>query len=137
MLQDTTPPMPCARVIAVDDSEDTVMVVRALLAADGHHCRIATCGRDAVSLCQREPFDCMLLDMNLGDTTGLAVAERLAHMPGARPPHIILMSGRPREEFLSALRNGLIDAYMPKPAEMESLLAAVRTALTPRHSLAS
>ena len=118
--------LPPARVIAVDDNEDTVMLVRALLATDGHSCRVATSAADAVALCQRESFDCMLLDMNLGDSNGLAVAQRLAGLPGARPPHIILLSGRPREEFTDSLRDGLIDAYMPKPAGMGRLLAAVR-----------
>ena len=111
-----------ARVLAVDDDADTTATVRALVEMDGHRCYTAQSGADALALCKRHHFDCMFLDERLGPLSGLAVAQRLGGSDSTmRPTHIVLLTGLPREDFLSALRDRTIDSYLRKPATLENI----------------
>ena len=126
--------VPCARVLIVDDDTDTVDTLIVLLEQDGHICSAAYTGPGAIRACEADAFDCMVLDHQLGEVTGLAVAERLSASP-LRPHHIILLTGHARDDFEAALRNGLIDGHVQKPAEFAELVTRVRASLQPRHSL--
>ena len=117
------------RVLVVDDTPDTVELVCALLAAEGHDCAGATSGAQALERCEAEHFDCMLLDGQLGDTSGVAVAERLGREPASRPPYIFLMSGHDEQEFAVQLRSGLVDGYIAKAADACQLVDTVQRAL--------
>ena len=123
--------IPCARVLIVDDDTDTVDTLIVLLEQDGHDCAAAYTGPGAIRACEADLFDCMVLDHQLGEVTGLAVAERMADSP-MRPNHIILLTGHSRDEFETALRAGLIDGHLQKPAELSQLVLRVRASLTPR-----
>lgn len=128
---DTVSEVPCARVLIVDDDTDSVDTLIVLLEQDGHECSAAYTGPGAIRACEAQPFDCMVLDHQLGEITGLAVAERLAASP-MRPRHIILLTGHARGEFEAALRNGLIDGHVQKPGELAELVQRVRASLQPR-----
>ena len=111
-----------ARVLAVDDDPDTARTVRALVEIDGHQCYTANTGADALALCAEHHFDCMFLDARLGALSGLAVAQRLGGSESTmRPTHIVLLSGAPREDFFSALRDRIVDSYLRKPATLENI----------------
>ena len=123
--------IPCARVLIVDDDTDTVDTLIVLLEQDGHICSAAYTGPGAIRACEADAFDCMVLDHQLGEITGLAVAERLSASP-MRPNHIILLTGHARDDFDAALRNGLIDGHVQKPAEFSELVTRVRASLQRR-----
>jgi two-component system OmpR family response regulator len=123
--------IPCARVLIVDDDTDTVDTLVTLLEQDGHACSAAYTGAGAIRACEADAFDCMVLDHQLGEVTGLAVAERLSTSP-MRPNHIVLLTGHARDDFEAALRNGLIDGHLQKPAEFSDLVQRVRNSLKPR-----
>ena len=129
------PELICARVLIVDDDTDTVDTLVTLLEQDGHACSAASTGPGAIRACQADVFDCMVLDHQLGEVSGLAVAERLSGSP-MRPNHIILLTGHARDDFEAALRNGLIDGHVQKPAELAELVLRVRASLKPRNGLA-
>jgi FixJ family two-component response regulator len=82
-------------------------------------------------LCRSQQFDCMLLDVRLQHMSGLSIAERLADSE-FRPRHIVLMTGTDVKEFESALRNGLVDGYLQKPADLDDLIERVTASLNPR-----
>ena len=122
-------PLDRTRVLVVDDNPDTVELVCALLAADGHECEGATSGAQALERCEAEHFDCMVLDVQLGDTTGIAVAEQLGREPAARPPYIFLMSGYDESEFATQLRTGVVDGYIAKATDACQLVDTVHRVL--------
>ncbi len=121
--------LPCANVLVVDDDRDTVEAIAVILEAEGHTCTKARSGKEALELCKSKKFDCMLLDVTLGDTSGIAVAKALAQTPDIRPRHVVLLSGHPKSDFLSELRNGLVDGFISKPADIHILAEAVQSAL--------
>ena len=121
---------PCGRVIVVDDDADIVATLVMRLEMDGHECLGVTSASEALRACQKQRFDCMVLDAQLGPSAGLAVAERLAASP-MRPNHIVILTGHPKDDFESPLRNGLIDAYVQKPVDVGALAERVQLALRP------
>lgn len=114
-----------ARVLIVDADSANLETLCLLLQSHGHDCTRAATASAALAHCLREQFDCMLVHASLGGTSGIALADRLSHEPQARPPHIVLMSGRPKADFNHQLREGVVDAFLRKPAGVDELLAVV------------
>ncbi len=53
------------------------MSIRELLGHDDIDVSTVTTGSEALSLIEKEPFDCVVLDLRLPDMTGFDVLERL------------------------------------------------------------
>jgi CheY-like chemotaxis protein len=126
--------IPCARVLIVDDETDTVDTLVTLLEQDGHECAAAYNGAGAIRACEADVFDCMVLDHWLGEVNGLEVARHFLDSP-MRPGRIILLTGTPRDDFESALDDGLIDDHLQKPAEPSALVLRVRASLKARDAI--
>ncbi len=106
-------------------------VATTLLTQRGHLVVLATNGREAIAILEREPFDLILMDVEMPEMDGLeataAIRER-EKTTGDRIPIIALtahaMKGD-RERFLQA---GM-DGYIAKPIEATRLYEAVEAAL--------
>jgi CheY-like chemotaxis protein len=120
--------LPRARVLIVDDDTDTVDTLVTLLEQDGHACAAAYNGAGAIRACEADAFDCMVLDHWLGEVNGLEVARHFLDSP-LRPNRIILLTGDPRDDFETALDDGLVDDHVQKPAEPAALVLRVRRSL--------
>jgi DNA-binding NarL/FixJ family response regulator len=82
-----------ARVLIVDDHAPFRSLARRLLAADGFQVvGEAVDGADAISAARTLAPDVVLLDVQLPDLDGFAVAETLAAAPDA--PIVVLVSSR-------------------------------------------
>lgn len=122
----------CAVVLVVDDDADTRETLCVILEAEGHECVSVGTGSQAIAACRERRFDCMLLDYSLGTMSGLAVAQRLGGSESVnRPSHVLLMTGHDRAEFSSAIREGLVDGYVQKPADLDKLVDMVRNSIKP------
>jgi len=95
-------------VLIVDDHEDFRRSAAALLAAEGFDVVGSVADGDgAVEAVARLQPEVVLLDIQLPDVDGFAVAERLAQTED--PPHVVLISSReaasygPRLEGVPAL----------------------------------
>lgn len=74
----------------------------------------------------------MLLDVVLEGASGLAVAQRLGGSEsGIRPTHVYLITGKPKSDFVDALREGWADGHILKPVASDELDAIVRSSLRP------
>ena len=121
-----------ARILVVDDHAESRRVVEAAVALSGLRCVSASGADDAMTLCARERFACMLLDEVLGDDSGLALAARLHGLPTSRPARILMVSGLAPAFFEEALREGVIDGFIEKPVQLDELIAAVEAAVGAR-----
>ena len=82
-----------ARVLIVDDHDDFRASASALLAAEGFTVVGGVAdGAGVVGAVERLRPDVVLLDVQLTDADGFAVAERLAAM--SDPPRVVLISSR-------------------------------------------
>ena len=115
------------RVLVAEDNPTNQALVAALLKQKGHRVTIVGNGRLAADRAVLEPFDLVLMDVQMPEMSGLEATglirdhERTA---GGHVPIVALtaraMAGD-REQCLAA---GM-DAYVPKPLRAEDLFAAI------------
>jgi PAS domain S-box-containing protein len=112
------------RVLYAEDNPVNVELVRHVM----HLCpqwqlEVATNGSDAIEQILRDPPDLLLLDMHLGDMTGLDVAEALSHHEHtAKLPKVILSADVMPDQRHAAKAQGFVD-YLTKPLEVHKLMA--------------
>lgn len=111
------------RVLYAEDNEVNIEVVRgALLARPAFELRIATSGSQALAFARADPPDLMLVDMHLGDSTGLELASVLLADPRTRGIRLVALSADALPAQIdAALRLGF-EAYLTKPVDIPELL---------------
>lgn len=112
------------RILIVDDEADFRIPIRAVLEKQGMEVREAgTAAEMDAELCCFEA-DILLLDVKLPDETGLEIAHRLKQ---SRTIDIIMLSALSEVEHrVEGLTSGA-DYYLPKPVELQELLAVIRS----------
>lgn len=128
MSAPTLPEQPT--VLVFDDEEDLRDIMCRMLERRGFTTLPAGDPRDAVSVCRRHDGEIHLLlaDLGMPDAIGVELArEATAVRPDLR---VLYISGLPKE---SAVQQGIVDddaTVVQKPFTTESLVSAVRGALT-------
>jgi DNA-binding response OmpR family regulator len=113
------------RVLVVDDQEDIREMARLVLAGAGYDVVTVPSGREALRLTRTEPFDLVLLDINMPDLDGWATLRllRADEMQDALPVAMFSVKGEIRDKVAS-LQDGAID-YVTKPFGVDELIARV------------
>ncbi len=115
------------RVLLVDDNALNVELFVDSLVADGHEVvveRDGVAGRDRAL---REPFDVVILDVQLPGMDGIAVCRAL-RIAGVHAPILALSSAAMADQVSRGLSAGF-DAYLTKPISPKALREAVRNAV--------
>lgn len=112
-------------LVIEDDPSIAAGLVRGLRDA-GFEVSLETTGAGALSAVAREPFDLVVLDLNLPDSTGFDVLDVWRARQSL--PVIVLTARTELRDRLRAFDLGAAD-YLPKPFWMEELVARIRTRL--------
>jgi PAS domain S-box-containing protein len=130
VAQPTSDIVPCARplrVLLAEDSPVNQAVATRFLAKRGHIVTVANNGAEALAAYQRQPFDVVLMDVQMPQMDGYeatAAIRKLEQQTGGRIPIIATtahaMSGD-RDRCLAA---GM-DRYVSKPVRPRELFAAI------------
>lgn len=122
------------RILVVDDDDTLRLGVRAVLEPKGYHCEEAADGVAAIervtwAMTSGQPFDIVLLDVNMPRLSGI---EALAKIKEQRPATacLIMTAYSNVQDAVTAIKHGAFD-YLEKPVEAERLLElidSVRTA---------
>ena len=116
-------------ILAVDDEEDILELLRYNLAREGYRVTGATSGEEAVKTAGVLLPDLILLDLLLPGVDGLEVCRRLKGDARTRPIPIIMLTAKGEEaDIVAGLELGA-DDYLTKPFSPRVLLARIRTAL--------
>ncbi|EIF34922.1 signal transduction histidine kinase [Burkholderia sp. Ch1-1] len=123
-------------VLIADDDGVSRRVTQALIGRLGYQVEGVSTGRGALELLRTRPFDVAVLDINMPDLNGLALARELHEQTefGVAVP-LIALSGSPPPE--NDCRLALFDDYLVKPVSMQTLDDAIAKVLLRRRSLAS
>lgn len=110
-------------VLYAEDNVVNVELVRQVLRMRPQwHLEVARCGREAIEMALSHPPQLMLLDMHLGDMSGLDVADALAsHATLACVPCVALSADAMPDQISEARRRGFVD-YLTKPLDVGRLL---------------
>ncbi len=117
-------PIPPLRILVAEDNALNQLFVQTVLEHGGHAVDVVGDGREAVAALSREAFDLALLDVQMPELDGLAVARlvREGKVPGC-PEDLPLVAVTAhalvgdRECFLAAG----VDDYLSKPLDLEEL----------------
>ena len=122
-----------ARVLVIDDDEESRTLMKAMLTGVGHQVEEALDGRDGLRMFEERPADLVLTDINMPGMDGHEVIVAFRKLHAAVP--IIAISGggsMPKDELLSsAAALGAVEVIM-KPFEFRQLVGAVERALKGR-----
>jgi two-component system OmpR family response regulator len=112
------------RILLVEDDAVLHEVIQRSLEDAGSHVDSAWTLAEARHLWQVQPFDAVLLDLNLPDGSGVA-ALREARSRGDRTPVLVLTARNRIDERIAGLDAGA-DDYLGKPFELGELAARLR-----------
>ena len=102
------------------------MLFRSLLSQMGYRADLAANGIEAIQCIERQPYDLVLMDVQMPEMDGLEAARRItARWPPAQRPRIVAMTANAmqgdREECIAA---GM-DDYVTKPIRVDALVQAL------------
>ncbi len=123
--------MEAERILIVDDDQAVVDLCQQSL-GDEYHLSRVTSGQAALQRLEKEPFDLVLVDLDITDTDGLEVLRRACE---ASPPcSVIAMTEQGTlEKVLDSLRAGA-HSFLLKPFGPDELALTVREALADHRS---
>ncbi|MBR9979614.1 MAG: response regulator, partial [Desulfatitalea sp.] len=114
------------RILVAEDTPVNQMVIQRHLTERGHSVFLATNGREALAACRREPFDLILMDVQMPEMDGLEATRRIrAELPEyAQRPVLALTANtdtRTRQDCMAA---GM-QTVLTKPIRRQVLLDVV------------
>ncbi|MFO0908991.1 MAG: sigma-54 dependent transcriptional regulator [Isosphaeraceae bacterium] len=101
------------RVLVVDDEPNIRRTLRVALEAMGHTVREAAEGARALACLEDEPSDVALVDLRLGDESGLDLIARLRGL-SPRLAVVVITAHASIDTAVESMRRGAFD-YLPKP----------------------
>ena len=118
-----------SRILIVEDEAHLAQGLRFNFEAEGHFVQTAERGEDALErlLKKRESFDALVLDVMLPGKDGFSVARELREAKNYIPLLMLTARGRP-EDVLKGFESGA-DDYLPKPFNLNILIARVESLL--------
>jgi len=116
-------------ILAVDDEEDILELVRFNLTREGYEVMCATSGENALKTIKRKSPDLIVLDLMLPGMDGLDVAKVLKSDPNTMNIPIIMLTAKGEEaDIVTGLELGA-DDYVTKPFSPRILIARIRAML--------
>jgi DNA-binding response OmpR family regulator len=119
------PGMNRPRVLVVDDSASTCLLIASSLQRRGYEVDIALNGQDGLTKAMTFHPYCLILDVLMPGISGYAICRYLRQRFQQQMPYIILISTKdtPLDRYYGLLQGA--DSYLPKPFTEEALLQAV------------
>jgi two-component system OmpR family response regulator len=112
------------RILVVEDDRKVAHFVRQGLEEEGHAVDVAGDGEEGALLAHVNPYDVMVLDIQLPKKNGLQLAAELRR-EGSTVPILMLTALDATDDVVRGLDSGA-DDYLTKPFAFDELLARVR-----------
>jgi CheY-like chemotaxis protein len=126
------------RILVVDDEEDIVTFITALLEDNGYRVLTAANGKEGFAKAAAELPDLILLDISMPEETGVRMYRNLTEDPKTAHIPVVILTGISHEfkRFIETRRQVPPPAgYFDKPPDRDQLLAKIRE-LAPARGLA-
>lgn len=121
-LTNTVPTSGSYSILMVEDSPPQALRLKIVLENNGYQVYWADTGNEGLRIVKQQPFDLVLLDIELPDTNGFEICRQLKADPDLQDIPVIMLTTRHHaDDALSGLTAGAID-YIPKDAFAEMVL---------------
>ena len=128
-MAEFTPRGAGARLLVADDNKVNRLLLTRSLELQGHRVACAENGRIALDMLRTEPFDLLLLDMEMPEMTGFEVLEHLmADVKLRDMPVLVTSSLEGVAHVVRCIELGA-DDYLPKPVNPVLLRARINSSL--------
>lgn len=120
------------RILFADDETNLQELMRIELPRMGYAVTVCPDGLTAVAALEKEPYDCLLVDLNMPGLNGLEVIAKAREL---RPEiEAVVMTGKPSQETaIEALRYQVFD-YLTKPARLADISGMLGRVNERRHT---
>ncbi len=127
--QDVQPVVPPLRILLAEDSYPNQVLAKGLLGKRGHTVTVANTGREAVDLLQVQPFDLVLMDVQMPEMDGLEATRTIRQLeaqgelvlqPGRPIPIVAMTAHAMKGDRERCLASGMND-YVSKPIHNRAL----------------
>ncbi|MGC4095925.1 MAG: response regulator [Nitrospira sp.] len=85
-------------MLVVKDGKKTQIAIQGLLKKKDIHITMADTGRAGLQYTSEKTFDCVILDLQLPDMTGIEWLEKIEHALGETVPPVIIYTARELSE---------------------------------------
>jgi len=113
------------RILVVDDDEMTRELLKSLLAYYGHHAELAESGPDALSFCQQQLPDLILMDITMPVMDGIQTCVALRQAYGIGLPIIMVTAVNDQDSVDRSFAAGASD-YISKPLNLSLLMQRIK-----------
>jgi CheY-like chemotaxis protein len=121
-----------ADILVIDDTPANLRLLFQMLSEHGYRVRLTTSGKQAIEAARAAVPDLILLDIMMPEMDGYEVCGRLKTDERTRDVPVIFISALDETlDQVAAFSIGGVD-YIPKPFQVEEVLARVKTHLTLR-----
>ena len=118
-----------ARLLVADDNKVNRLLLTRNLELQGHRVASAENGVVALAMLRREPFDLLLLDMEMPEMDGFTVLEHMAKDADLRDVPVIVTSSLEGVAHVVRCIELGADDYLPKPVNPVLLRARINSSL--------
>ncbi len=122
------------RILVVDDNAVNLLVAVAMLKHFGLESETAGNGREALAALEGQPFDLVLMDVEMPEMDGVEATRRIrSTLPPARQPYIVGLSAHALSSYRDESLGVGMNDYVTKPfqlADIEGLLSRYQAAQT-------
>jgi DNA-binding NtrC family response regulator len=116
------------RILVVDDDENIITPIEAILKDEGYAVDVARSGSEAIKKSENVAYNVALIDIRLPDMDGTEILRRMKDsIPKVRK---IIVTGYPSMQNAINAVNLKADAYVVKPVDLDKLLGLIREQLT-------
>ncbi len=118
------------RVLLAEDNPVNQKVVLHMLARNGYRADTAANGLEALAAIRRQPYDVVLMDMQMPEMDGLEATRRIRAQSrvGEHSPRIIALTANAMESDRELCVQAGMDDYLTKPMKAADLIAVLERA---------
>ncbi|BET66165.1 hypothetical protein ASA1KI_10830 [Opitutales bacterium ASA1] len=116
------------RCLLVEDNPVNRKVARRFLGKLGYECDEAHDGAQAVSACERTPYDIVFMDVQMPVMDGCQATREIVARLGSRRPQIVALTAHATEHDRRTCLESGMDDFMTKPLQPAVLEARIRAA---------
>lgn len=132
--------MDIIHLLLVEDEPELRACLKSLFTEEGYQVGTAANGQEALQWLEHQPVQIVLTDLGMPLMDGYQLIEHLSVWPPwSQHPEVIVYSGESdlREKMTGYLEQGVIAAFLAKPADLDALLATVHRVALLRTALPS
>jgi two-component system, sensor histidine kinase and response regulator len=125
------------RILVVDDNAVNQCLAVLLVEKQGHSVATARTGREALAVLAWEPFDLVLMDVQMPDIDGFEATRAIRAEESRTGKHlpIIAMTAHTMPGDRDRCLAAGMDGYVTKPFRMQDLFATIENVRSDRHQV--